>query len=170
MATNNNIFPNLTRVLNEYAQGLVENYKSALAAETINASGELGKSVKYIIDDKTKGRFEVKLELLDYWKYVENGRKAGKMPPIKALYNENGTGWIQIKPVLPRPNIDGDLPTQKQLAYLIARKIGLEGTKGRGILQDRVNNANMVFMDDIENALLEDLGIQVEMIFKEVGF
>lgn len=165
MATNNNIFPNLTRVLNEYGQGLVENYKAALAAETINASGELGKSVKYIIDDKTKGRFEVKLELLDYWKYVENGRKAGKMPPISAIEK-----WIEVKPVLPRPNIDGDLPTQKQLAYLIARKIGLEGTKGRGILQDRVNNANMVFMDDIENALLEDLGIQVEMIFKEVGF
>lgn len=165
MANINNTFPNLTRVLNEYAQDLVDNYKAALAAETINASGELSKSIKYIIDDKTKGRFEVKLELLEYWKYVENGRRAGKMPPISAIEK-----WIEIKPIIPRPMVNGKLPTQKQLAYLIARKIGLEGTKGRGILQDRINNINMVFMDDIENALMKDLGIQLEMIFKEVGF
>lgn len=163
MATNN-AFPNLTRVLNEYAQGLVDNYKSALGAESINASGELANSVKYIIDDKTRGRIEVNLELLEYWKYVEYGRKAGKMPPIKAIEK-----WIEVKPILPRPMSNGQLPTQKQLAYLIARKIGLEGTKGRGILQDRIDNANMVFWDDIENAVMEDLGIQLEIIYKEVG-
>jgi hypothetical protein len=161
----NNEFPNLTRVLNEYAQGLVENYKAALGAESINASGELANSVKYIIDDKTKGRFEVKLELLEYWKYVEYGRKAGKMPPISAIKK-----WIEIKPILPRPNKDGKLPTTNQLAYLIARKIGLEGTMGRGVLGDRLENANRVFWDDIEDALIEDLGIQVETVFEEVGF
>jgi hypothetical protein len=165
MANINNTFPNLTRVLNEYGQNLVDNYKSALAAETINASGELSKSIKYIFDDKTKGRFEIKLELLEYWKWVENGRRAGKMPPLKAIEK-----WIEVKPIIPRPMVNGKLPTQKQLAYLIARKIGLDGTKGRGILQDRIDNINMVFISDIENALMKDLGIQLEMIFKEVGF
>lgn len=160
----NNEFPNLTRALQEYGQGLVDNYKAALGAESINASGDLAKSVKYIIDDKTKGRFEVKLELLEYWKYVEYGRRAGKMPPISAIEK-----WIEIKPVLPRPNADGDLPTTKQLAYLIARKIGLEGTKGRGVLGERIEHANRVFWDVIEDALMEDLGIQVDMIFEEMG-
>lgn len=168
MVTNNE-FPNLTRVLNEYAQGLVENYKAALGAESINASGELANSVKYIIDDKVKGRFEVKLNLLEYWKYVEYGRKAGKMPPIKVLYNEDKTGWVQIKPIIPRPNKNGQLPTQKQLAFLIARKIGLEGTKGRGVLSERIENANRVFWKDIEDAILKDLGIQLDTIFEEVG-
>lgn len=86
------------------------------------------------------------------------------MPPIKAIEK-----WIEVKPILPRPMSNGQLPTQKQLAYLIARKIGLEGTKGRGVLQDRIDNANMVFWDDIENAVMEDLGIQLEIIYKEVG-
>lgn len=163
MVTNNE-FPNLTRVLNEYAQGLVENYKAALGAESINASGELANSVKYIIDDKVKGRFEVKLELLEYWKYVEYGRKAGKMPPISVIKQ-----WIEVKPIIPRPNKNGKLPTINQLAYLISRKIGLEGTKGRGVLGERIENANRVFWEDIEDAILKDLGIQLDTIFEEVG-
>lgn len=157
-------FPNLTRVLNEYGQSLVENYKAALGAESINASGELANSVKYIIEDKVKGRFEVKLELLEYWKYVEYGRKAGKMPPISAIKQ-----WIEVKPIIPRPNKNGKLPTINQLAYLISRKIGLEGTKGRGVLGERIENANRVFWEDIEDAILKDLGIQLDTIFEEVG-
>lgn len=163
MVTNNE-FPNLTRVLNEYGQGLVENYKAALGAESINASGELANSVKYVIDDKVKGRFEVKLELLEYWKYVEYGRKAGKMPPISAIKQ-----WIEVKPIIPRPMKNGKLPTTNQLAYLISRKIGLEGTKGRGVLSERIENANRVFWEDIEDAILKDLGIQLDVIFEEVG-
>lgn len=163
MVTNNE-FPNLTRVLNEYAQGLVENYKAALGAESINASGELANSVKYVIDNKVKGRFEVKLELLEYWKYVEYGRKAGKMPPISAIKQ-----WIEVKPIIPRPMKNGKLPTINQLAYLISRKIGLEGTKGRGVLGERIENANRVFWEDIEDAILKDLGIQLDVIFEEVG-
>lgn len=57
---------NLKRVLNEYAENLIENYKSALGAESINASGDLGNSAKFVIDDKTRGRFEVSLWLNDY--------------------------------------------------------------------------------------------------------
>lgn len=86
------------------------------------------------------------------------------MPPISAIEK-----WIEIKPVLPRPNENGDLPTTKQLAYLIARKIGLEGTKGRGVLGERIEHANRVFWDVIEEALMDDLGLQVDMIFEEVG-
>lgn len=164
MATASIKFDNLRRVLEDYGKNLVDNYKAALDAETINASYDLANSVKYIIDDKTRGRFEVNLELLEYWKYVEYGRRAGKMPPISAIEK-----WIEIKPILPRPMKNGKLPTSKQLAYLIARKIGLEGTKGRNILSERVDNANMVFMRLIEEAIAEDLGIAIETIFSEVG-
>ena len=158
-------FNNLKRVLEDYGRNLVENYQRALADYGVNASGELSKSLKYIIDDKTKGQFEVNLELLEYWKYIERGRKAGKMPPISAIEK-----WIEVKPVLPRPMANGKLPTTKQLAYLIARKIGDEGILPRPILQERVNSANNVFFNLIEEAIAEDLGIAIEIIFKEVGF
>ena len=142
MATNTE-FPNLTRVLNDYANSLVDNYRNALSTDGINASSELSNSVKYIIE-KDNGKFEVNLELADYWKYVENGRRAGKMPPISAIEK-----WIEIKPVLPRP-YNGKLPTTKQLAFLIARSIGENGIEPKHILGDRVDNLNTVFLNEIE--------------------
>ena len=163
MVTNN--FPNLTKVLNDFGKGLVENYKSELAAEGINASGELGNSLKYIIDDSTKGRIEVNLELLEYWKYIENGRKAGKWPPISAIKR-----WIEVKPVLPRPMANGKLPTNDQLAYLIARKIGLEGITPQPILKQSVDSVMDVMMEFIEEALAKDIQAELDIIYKEVGF
>lgn len=158
-------FKNLKRVLEDYGKNLVENYQRALADYGVNASGELSKSVKYIINDDKKGEFEVNLELLEYWKYIERGRKAGKMPPISAIEK-----WIEVKPVIPRPNKDGKLPTTKQLAYLIARKIGDEGILPRPILQERVDKSNDVFFRLIEEAIAEDLGNAIEIVFKEIGF
>lgn len=157
-------FKNLKRVLEDYGKNLVENYQRALADYGKNASGDLSKSVKYVIGDDKNGVFEVNLELLEYWKYIENGRKAGKMPPISAIEK-----WIEVKPVLPRPNKNGKLPTTKQLAYLIARKIGNEGILPRPILQERIEYSNDVFFRLIEEAIAEDLGTAMEIIFKEVG-
>ena len=47
-------FNNLKRVLEDYGRNLVENYQRALADYDINASGELSKSVKYIINDNKR--------------------------------------------------------------------------------------------------------------------
>lgn len=157
-------FDNLKRVLNDYGRNLVENYQRALADYGKNASGDLSKSVRYIFNDKVKGVFEVQLELLEYWKYIERGRKAGKMPPISAIER-----WITVKKIVPRPMANGKLPTTKQLAFLIARSIGENGIVPRPILQERVDLANRVFMKDIEDAIAMDLGEAVELILSEMG-
>jgi hypothetical protein len=44
--------------------------------------------------------------LPEYWKYVEDGRKSGKYPPLETIKK-----WIEVKPVLPRPLANGKLPT-----------------------------------------------------------
>ena len=163
MVTNN--FPNLTKVLNDFGQLLVEEYKDALILNDKNASDELYNSVRYILDNKTKGTFEVNLELLEYWKYIENGRKAGKWPPISAIKR-----WIEVKPVLPRPMANGKLPTNDQLAYLIARKIGLEGITPQPILKQSVDSVMDVMMEFIEEALAKDIQAELDIIYKEVGF
>ena len=64
----------------------------------------------------------ISLNLQYYWKYVEDGTKP-HFPPVEDILQ-----WIKVKPVLPRKN-NGKLPTQKQLAYLISRKISKVGTK-----------------------------------------
>jgi len=76
---------------------------------------------------KTTGEFANGLEtlyqpnkaILFGYEYL-GGRRAGKMPPIQAIED-----WIKAKGIKP---IEDKMSTST-LAYLIARKISLEGTK-----------------------------------------
>lgn len=144
-------FKNVISVLNDFGKLLVEEYKDNLILNNVNASDNLYNSVKYMLDVDSK-KFEVKLQLADYWKYVENGRKPGKWPPISAIEK-----WIEIKPVLPRPMANGQLPTNKQLAFLIARKIGLEGIAPRPILDKSIKDVWDVMKEFLEEALAKDV-------------
>lgn len=158
------MFKNLEKVLNDFGKFLVEEYKDNLILNDKNASDALYNSVKYQVHTD-RGRIEVNLSLLDYWKYIENGRKAGKWPPISAIEK-----WIEVKPILPRPMNNGQLPTVQQLAFLISRKIGLEGIAPQPLLQQSVDNVMDSMMEFIEEAITKDLEKNMELIFKEVGF
>lgn len=164
MVTNKNNFPNLTNVLNDFGRFLVDEYKDNLILNDKNASNNLYNSINYSIKKGNK-EFNVLLELNHYWKYIENGRKAGKMPPISKIEE-----WIKVKPVLPRPNSNGTLPTTKQLAYLIARKIGLEGIKPQPLLQQSLDDVMGVMIEFIEEAIYKDLENEFDLLFKEIGF
>lgn len=163
MATNTIKWDKLNQVLEDYGNELIAYYRNKLDDGGINASYDLYNSLRIIMDTKTKGRIEVNLSLIEYWKYIEKGRKAGKMPPISAIEK-----WVEIKPVLPRPMDNGKLPTTKQLAYLIARKIGLEGIAPKPILAESIEKINDVFLPLIEQAVAEDIQREVDLILKEV--
>ncbi len=152
-------FRNVKSVLNDFGKFLVEEYKDALILNNVNASDTLYNSIQYIVENGDKS-IEVKLSLEDYWKYVENGRSSGKWPPINAILK-----WVEIKPVLPRPMANGKLPTNQQLAFLIARKIGLEGIKPRPLLQQSINNVYDVMKEYIEEALAKDIEEEFETLF-----
>ena len=65
----------------------------------------------------------------DYWFYVEEGRRSGKTPPIKNIYE-----WIQNKREIQSKFISKStdrIAATKSLAYVIARKIGREGTRAK---------------------------------------
>lgn len=143
-------FENLIRVLDEYARDLKELYQYNLNYDNAVASGELINSVRYLFQHNGS-RYEVSLQLSDYWKYVEYGRRSGKFPPVDKILN-----WIRVKPVLPRP-YNGKLPTEQQLAFLISRKIAREGTKARNILELTLEELNEEYDDKISEALTLDL-------------
>lgn len=129
-----------------------------LTANGSNASGNLAKSIRGIV--KQNGKYIViSIQLEDYWQFVENGRKAGKYPPINAIRN-----WISVKPVLPRPLKSGKLPTDNQLAFLIARKISKVGIKPKPFLKPTITDfdlINKVYNEvvDLLNKQLEDLDV-----------
>jgi hypothetical protein len=132
--------------------------KNKLTANGSNASGNLAKSIRGIV--KQNGKYVViSIQLEDYWQYVENGRKAGKYPPINAIKN-----WISVKPVLPRPLKSGKLPTANQLAFLIARKISKVGIKPKPFLKPTITDFDLInkVYNEVVNLLnkqLEDLEV-----------
>ena len=150
--------PNVQRVLGEFAVALRNEYQDNLILHNRIASGDLLNSVEYVID-RDGYTYTVSLMLKDYWYFVENGRKAGKWPPMDAILS-----WIKAKPVLPRPNAEGKLPTPQQLAFLIARKIGEEGTEGT---QD-LRKATDTIWDTFEDRLYEAIDADVDAAFIQI--
>lgn len=152
-----NNFKNTIEILNSFGKLLVEEYKDSLIRNEVNASDKLFKSVKYLF--KSDNRYlEIDLELKNYYWYVENGRKAGKFPPIQKIED-----WIKIKPVLPYKDKNGKLPTLNQLTYLIGRKIKEKGIQGKHLLQKYVDDIYREIEDRLVDALSEDLHNAVEI-------
>jgi hypothetical protein len=148
-------FDNLERVLMGYAQQVSQQYRENLEADGKVASGKLSQNITCRIDNNGKV-YDVVLVLEDYWKWVEydTGRRknSGSVPSLREAILK----WIQVKPVIPRP-MNGKLPTQEQLAYLIARKIANEGTKGSHALRDAVNLKTEEWEGLIRQALKKDI-------------
>lgn len=139
-------FKRLKEVLERYGQLLVTKYQMYVP----EASGKLVQSVKYELK-YNETSYEVGLWLEDYWKYVEYGRKAGKFPPLSKIEE-----WIRVKPVIPRP-YDGVLPTEKQLSYLIGRKIANEGIEPKNVLKRAEDEVKDEMLMSIKQAIMEDI-------------
>lgn len=146
---------NLRKVLERYADAWIKNAEANLMENDSNASGQLQRSMKLdkiVIDEK---QMRVTVELEDYWYYVENGRKAGKMPPIQPIIE-----WIENKPVPPK--VEG--LTVKQQAYAIARGIGKNGTQPRPFFNKAVEQTWKQFKDEIAEAVQTDVNDYIEKI------
>lgn len=106
--------------------------------------------------------YEVVLNLQDYWKYVEEGTRP-HWPPISAIAH-----WVQIKPVIPRPDEKGNIPSQQSLAFLISRKIAREGTQGTHDLKETTDALLGYYEDLIKEALERDVFDYIEKVTSEV--
>lgn len=164
----------LREVLERYAEYFIELSRRELFQNNTNASGALTNSFrsKVIIDHD---RYEVWIELEDYWKYIEYGRKPGKFPPLNKIKE-----WIRVKPVHPHTmtltrvwytngrkrgepkTIRNErkyqaLPTTDQLAYLIGRKIAEKGTDPQPFFNKAKEDAYNYFRNAIDYAIAEDV-------------
>lgn len=161
-------YTNLERVLSEYGDYVAKDYKDHLAAAGKTATGKLYNTVRPFLEEKG-GVYDLYLAMQDYWKYIEYGtrlqgpyRQKGMPPgaPMRTAILD----WIKAKPVIPYAGKDGRVPTPKQLAFLIARKIYEEGTPPFHFLTDSLTNLGSVMarceeavQKDLENWLAENL-------------
>lgn len=152
-------FPNLQVVLKDYIEDLKIEYENNLLNSDRVASWELINNIE-IVTSFEGNDYWVGFNLKDYWKYVEYGTKP-HFPPVDALLR-----WIEIKPVLPYPNSRGKLPTPKQLAYLIGRKISEVGTEGSNDLAEANKTIHQKYEELIEMALDKDIMHNIDTIIK----
>lgn len=143
-------FKHLQEALAQYAQAITDMYKQNLEDSGRRATGSLITSVSSNVV-VNGNEFAIDLQLEDYWKYVENGRGPGKFPPPDKILQ-----WIRVKPILPQPMSNGKLPTEKQLAFLIGRKIANEGFEGTNDLDNTMEEVDyeQIIVDALDADIL----------------
>lgn len=169
----------LRKVLERFGEELVDVYISKMDERSIHATHNLADSVSYELVAGERS-MAIDISLLDYWKYIEYGRKAGKFPPLDSIER-----WIKVKGIEPMTRTqasvsrwtkhkgsirrnDGSIPSIKSLAYLIGRKIKEEGIAPRPILTDAVTNVYKRFEDAIEEAVTKDIKADVDVVLSEL--
>ena len=149
-------FDNLYKALQQYGDKFVSIYRQKLTQYGVDATGQLGNTLNYIITNN-EGVYELSLDIQDYWKYVEEGRRPGRFPPINEIKK-----WIRIKPVLPTI-YKGKLPSADQLTYLIGRKIANKGTRGKYIYKATIDDLGV--FEAFNEAIEKDLQSKIDDVF-----
>lgn len=143
-------FKHLQSVLAEFGNELCTKYKDKLTQDNRIASGKLISSVnsKVVVNGN---EFVVELSLEDWWKYIEYGTRP-HMPPVNKILE-----WVKVKQILPTPMANGKLPTEQQLAWMIAKKIDRVGTEGTPNLTDSIDETLNEYEMKIEEAIDKDI-------------
>lgn len=148
-------YKNLQLTLQKLSPTLVNLYRQNIDSSGSNASGALANNISFEVV-KGDSFYAVDFRLMDYWKYVENGRKPGKWPNLNAIQN-----WISVKRIAPRA-YNGKLPTLNELTYLISRKIALKGIEPKNLLSKAINTFEENYIQLIEDAITKDLSNEID--------
>ena len=151
-----NEYQNTYKVLERFASEFIEQYKIYLEMNDI-ADGELYRSIKVDSIKIYSDEFIITIELADYWKYIEYGRRKGaKFPPIDVIRT-----WIKKRNIVPRPmklkSGKTIVPRQESLAFLIARSISQKGIQARPFFKTAADRMLEKFKSEIEDAIVLDI-------------
>lgn len=152
-------FTNTISVLNDYAQRIKNLYREKNIEAGYDPAAEL-QNISFNIESDN-GNFSMVFHMPDYWRWAENGRGPGKMPPEGVLLN-----WMKFKQILPSqvqlPDGRSYLPSMKSLEYLIRRKIGREGTQGQHTWEATENEIKESLIRDVKAALEQDFNMYLK--------
>ena len=166
METNSLTFPNLEKALNDFISDFINTYKGLLIRDDKKASGDLLRSIKPIEINFESSKYTGSISLREYWKYIEYGTGPQHIPDKRQQYwpqRDKILKWIKVKPVIPRP-VNGIKPTEKQLAFLISRKIHDDGIKPGRQFAEALNLTWAKNKDYISDAISTDLQSNIDLI------
>lgn len=152
-------YTSLISSLNGFINDFMNTYKSLLVRDGKKASGNLINSIRNVDIAFENGEITGEISLASYWKYVEYGRRPGKFPPLQNILD-----WVKIKPVIPRPVNGLKAPSEKQLAFLIGRKIAKDGIKAGNQLQEALEITWSKWENTLSQSISEDIQSMVDMM------
>jgi hypothetical protein len=140
-----------------------------------NASGRLQESITVSPVKFAGGVYSIEISLLEYYKWVNEGRPPGKRPPISAIkqwiiqkqlrlddggvtrngYKRDGTLISKSKKKVQLGKSKVDI--LDAVAYKIAAKIGARGTKPTNFWSDAINRNKEALYKAITEALKQDV-------------
>lgn len=151
--------------LYDLAAQVMDTYISYLEQYKVNASGELtaaARSWNFALDGDV---YRLTAPLPKQWYFVEYGRNpSSKMPPVEAIER-----WIQVKRLPIQPRANGKIPSTRQVAFAIAKKIQKEGFyspghQGKEVLskaiednQDAIQQMCNIITRKANESVLEDI-------------
>ena len=158
-------FTNLENVIREYAERFEALTKKKLVDADKVASGALVASIKTTVEVGSY-IYTVWLSSKDYLKYVDLGTRP-HYPPIAPLIK-----WVREKKSIATKEKTGNkkLPSEKQVAFLVQRKIGREGTDANRTVARTQEELNAVYLKKMQDALLEDVTKNLQYIHIELRF
>ena len=152
------------KVLTEYKTKFEELIKAKIQEKDKIASGNLLASIstKIEVDGSV---YTVILNSANYLKFIETGTKP-HWPPTEPILR-----WVKDKR-LPTRELTGDKsqPTEKQLTYLVCRKIAKEGTEPNYIIAETIEELNEIYLKRLQEALKIDIFNAIPVIKVSLRF
>ena len=143
--------------LNKIGDIYIAELTQQLLSADKDASGNLIDSLDYEVL-KTVDGFLLELKAASYLRYVDKGRKPGKMPPTKDIEK-----WVKEKGIQFR-SPKGRFITYKQTSFIIAKSIGENGIKATNVI-DKTQQSIISRRDDL---LLSAFNEDVKSIISEM--
>lgn len=143
----------ISRIVQNWGMQLIKEMQINMLRNKSDATSRLSQSIVPEIKTTSKG-YNLQVLMEDYWFYVENGRKAGKMPPIKNIYD-----WITFKKSIQVKTISKNqnrIQATKSLAYVIAKKIAREGSKAKPFVNPALSKVTTQVLTDRITTYIKD--------------
>lgn len=116
----------LKEALEIFGKEYIEELGNNLLKLDKKASGELLRSLdSRVITTAFGTRYTIEILGADYLKFVDEGRRAGKQPPLSAIRR-----WVRLKGI------------NEASAYPIARSIGERGIKATNVIEKTLRDVN----------------------------
>jgi hypothetical protein len=162
---NEALYKAVETVLTKYGESITAAIKSNLQNKNSLSTGNLYNSIQFHISFFSQ---TVSLGILaeDYLKWVDQGRKPGKKPPLSEILQ-----WVKTKRLaskgLPEKKIQGLPEKQKAIAFLIQKSIGLKGTKPKHVVADALKEAEKTLYIEIGTAINSVIGTDLTQALKD---